>query len=164
MTQRRGNVWFLRVYRGVKHSFPMRWLEWVMAGFIIVWGYTFLSVTVDPNPAVAARSAWHGMTFWLPIWAWGTAMIAAGTLRLVALAINGTFRDTIYSQYSPLVRGITAGFCGLVWLAVALSSLSAGTQSGITYPCIFIIESFVSYFVLGEAGDNLRAHRNGRKH
>lgn len=151
--------WLLRVLHGVRHSFPMRWLEWVMAVTILAWGDNFLGVQVTPN---STRSAWYGMTFYAPTWFWAWLMIAFGVLRLAALAINGTFRETIYSQYSPLIRGATSGLCGVLWFFVALSSLSAGTQSGVVYPAVFIIEAFIAYFVLGEAGDNMKAHIHGR--
>lgn len=150
--------WVLRVYRGVRHSFPTRWLEWLMAIFIIVWGANFLGVVADTDPAVAVKSAWHSMTFWAPLPVWACLMITVGGLRLLALAINGTFADTIYSQYSPIVRAGGAFVGGIIWAFVALSALKAGTQSSITYPTIMIIEWFMAYFVFGEAGDNLRAH------
>ena len=156
-------VWFLRVYDGVRHSFPTRWLEWLMAVYITWWGVSFIGVSPDPNPAIAAKSAWHDLTFWAPIPIWSLLMILIGVARLLALAINGTFRDTIYSQYSPVVRGACAFLSGVVWAFVALSSLSAGTQSAITYPTVFLIEWFMAWFVFGEAGDNLRAHYGRRK-
>lgn len=157
MTER---FWLLRVYEGVKHSFPMRWLEWVMAGLMVGWGIGFLGIHYDP---IAGKGvAWHTLFFFAPQAVWSVVMASLGVLRLGALTINGTFRDTFYDRFSPIVRGMTAGLCGSVWFIVSLSYLSAGAQSGLTYSAIFIIESFIAYFVLGEAGDNLRAHY-GRK-
>lgn len=152
-------VWFLRVYHGVRHGFPGRWLEWVMGAFIIVWGARLLD---SSNSFVTPSHAWDGLAHWAPDYVWGTAMILVGVLRILALLINGTFRDTLYSQYSPLVRAMSAGLCGSLWLFVELSVASVGTQGSITYAVICIIDFSTSYHVMGEAGDNLRAHRNGR--
>lgn len=152
--------WLLRVYEGVRHSFPMRWLEWVMAVAITLWGWGFLGAIYDP---LSGRGkVWHSLLYFAPQLTWGWGMMLIGGLRLTALALNGTFHDTFYAQYSPLVRGMTAGLCGSLWFFVSLSYLSAGAQSGLIYPVPFVIESFIAYFVLGEAGDNQRAH-NGRR-
>jgi hypothetical protein len=154
------NFWVLRVFRGVHHTFPMRWLEWVMTVFIVIWGSRLLD---GQDSFKSSSHAWDGLAYWAPDWVWGWAMVLTGGARLVALVINGTFNDTIYSQYSPLVRGMSAGVCGIFWLFVELSVASVGTQGSITYAAICTIEFFVSVFVLGEAGDNLRAHRHGRR-
>lgn len=153
-------VWFLRVYHGVRHTFPTRWLEWVMAAFILVWGGRLLD---GQDSFVTPSRAWDGLAYWAPDYVWGAVMVAVGGVRLFALLVNGTFHDTVYSQFSPLVRGMSAGLCGTLWLFVELSVASVGTQGSITYAVICIIDFFVSYYVLGEAGDNLRAHRNGRR-
>jgi hypothetical protein len=152
--------WILRVYHGVRHTFPTRWLEWLMAVLIIVWGGRLL----DGHDSFATPShAWDGLAYWAPDYAWGSIMVLVGAARFGALTINGTFNNTIYSQFSPLVRGMSAGVCGILWLFVELSVASVGTQGSITYAAICTIEFFISVFVLGEAGDNLRAHRHGRR-
>lgn len=141
-------LWFLTVYHGVRHTFPMRWLEWLMSIFIIVWGDSLLGRSSSP--------LWNSMIYWFPLWVWGWSMMTVGVLRLIALGINGTFRNTLYSRYSPMVRGLTAGFCGLLWLAVALSA------AAMLPLFFFILEMFVAYFVIGEAGAVTRAARHGR--
>lgn len=141
-------LWFLTVYHGVRHTFPMRWLEWLMSFFIIAWGDNLLSREGLPQ--------WNGLIHWFPLWAWGWTMMLAGVLRLIALGVNGTFRNTFYSRYSPLVRGMTAGFCGLLWLSASLSA------AALTPFFLFTIEMFVAYFVIGEAGDMRKQVRHGR--
>lgn len=42
-------------------------------------------------------------------------IVLAGGFWIIALALNGTFADTVYARYSPWVRGIAAVGSSAVW-------------------------------------------------
>jgi len=145
-----------RVWTGIAHSFPTRYLEWILALTAMMWGARLLA----PGDIFVSTDLFQLLAFLPDVW-WGWMMIAAGTARVIALAINGTFRDTVYSRYSPFARGITAFFSMMFWLAVAVSAIGSPSQGAIMYPAWFVIEALTTYFVFGESGEILGKYRNG---
>ena len=163
MRQHNG-IWYLRVYAGIVHSFPLRRVEWIMAAFCAAWGAKLF----EPGDNFdTASGSWDGLAYWSSGWGgdtgWGVLMVTMAILRVAALVINGTFHDTVYSRYSPLVRAATAFGCSVVWLFVAFSAAAASSQGAITYPFVFFLEASTTYFVVGEFGDVMRAKRRGRR-
>jgi hypothetical protein len=98
-------VMFIRIVTGITSHFPERVIEWIMGVTLIWWG----SKLVGPADAWSNPAAWQGMLMWMSEDAWGWNCTGLGVARLLALAINGTFADTLYSRFSPLVRGVSAG-------------------------------------------------------
>lgn len=159
-------VWFIRIVDGVRHSFPSRWYEWIMGVWAFAWAARWLfdptdnflsSINGQLNPA------WAGLQylFWAD-WVFAGFMFVFAMARLVALTVNGTFHETWYARYSPLVRGITAALCGICWLSIWLSALASNSQGGVTYWAPVVIEFITAYFVITESADVIREWRNGR--
>lgn len=155
-------VWYLQIWPGVRTHFKPRWIEWVMAIWLIVWGGNMILKPGDDF--VTPSGAWNGLRYWFGedvVFCW--IMVLVGILGLVALTINGTFRDTFYARYSPLVRATTSFLGSLMWLAVWLSSLSASTQGAVAYWAPALIEMLTAYYVFGEFGETLRRYHDGRR-
>lgn len=154
-------VWFIRIVGGVAHSFPVRWIEWLMGLWALAWALKWL---LDPADNFSTPSgAWLGLKYLFgsdTLFSGGMALF--GVLRLAALTVNGTFYDTIYARYSPLVRGITAALCGMAWLCIWLSSSASNSQGVVNFCFPMAIEFFTAYFVVTESADVLRNWRNGR--
>lgn len=155
-------VWFIRLAKGVHHGLPTRWPEWLWSVFLFQWGWRLLG-GID---SFTGHSAWDGLAWWAPDYAWGLFACLVAMTRGGALLVNGTFSDTIYSKFSPLVRTAGALASGGIWTMVWLSA-SATTvpnQGGVTYLFVALLDFLTAYYVGGEAGQNLRAHGYGRRH
>lgn len=154
-------VWFIRIIDGVRHSWPDRRLEWVMGVWAIVWSVKWL---LDPADNFSTTSgAWEGLRYMFGTdWFFAGGMFICGLLRIVALTVNGTFKNTIYARYSPLVRAITAALCGIAWLAIWLSVGATASQGVVTFWAPVIIEFYLAYLIVDEGADVLREWHNGR--
>lgn len=157
----RNGVWFIRIVEGVAHSFPDRKIEWLMGAWALVWSAKWL---LDPaDNFVSAGGAWEGLRYLFVsdvVFAGGMFLVA--TARLVALLVNGTFTETLYARYSPLVRAITGALCGFFWLAIWLSALASSGQGSVTFWAPMLIEFLTAIFIVDESADVLREWRNGR--
>jgi len=152
---------YARIVRGVVRHFPLRYLEWIMGVWAVAWGAKLI---LDPADNFSTTSGSFNIlaAIFHADWVFGALMVFFGGWRLVALTVNGTFSNTIYAQYSPVVRGVTSFLCGFGWFLVALSAFPAASLAAFTFPFPFIIEFFTAYYVVAESGDTLRAHRHGR--
>lgn len=153
-------VWFIRIIDGVRHSFPDRKIEWILGVWAFVWSVKWLLDPVDNFST--ATGAWNGLRYLFEYdWLFAGLMCLTGVARLAALTINGTFKETLYARYSPLVRAITGVLCGLFWLAIWLSALSSGGQGSVTFWAPMVIEFLTAVFIVDESADVLREWRNG---
>jgi hypothetical protein len=126
---------FLKVVSGIRSHFPERIVEWCMAATCAWWGWTL----AQPGTAWTNPTAWAGMLRIASEDTWGLVSLLAGGFWLVALAINGTFADTVYARHSPTVRGVAALGSAFVWFQVVLSvSASQSAGSGI-YPLPLVL-------------------------
>lgn len=159
-------VWFIRLFVGVKHGFPYRWHEWVMALGEFLWSGNWLFDNADNflNAEGNVSPAWRGLQYLFGAdWVFAGGMFILALARLTALAINGTFYETWYARWSPLVRAATAGLCGVAWFAIWISSAAAKGQGGVTFWILVAIDFFTAFFVINEGADALRDWwRNGR--
>lgn len=121
---------FLRVVTGIADHFEERFLEWSMAATATYWGWT----VAQPGEAWINKAAWAGMLRLAPEDTWGLLCMLAGGFWLVALAINGTFADTLYARHSPKVRGVAAFGSAVVWFEVVLSVSAVQTSGSGIYP------------------------------
>lgn len=127
---------FIRVVTGIRTHFEARFVEWVMGGTAVWWGLKLVGDdTAWTNPA-----AWENMAALMHENQWGWLAIALGVARLLALAINGTFADTAYSRYSPVVRGLTAIIGAWLWLMVFLSVSTVSTSGSGIYQLPLILD------------------------
>ena len=133
-----------------------------MAVWAIVWSGNMLR-TPEDEFQMTESGAWAGLAYWFGAdWIFCTIMCSAGIAQFAALTINGTFHDTVYARYSPLVRAATAFLCCGCWLMVWLSSTAANTQGAVAYWAPALINGIIAYYVGGEFGDTLGKHKNGR--
>lgn len=154
-----GSIWYLKIWPGVRTHFRSRDVEWIMAVALIVWGGNMF---LKPgNDLITASGAWDGLRYWFhEDWVVSLIMVTAGVASLLALLINGTFADTLYSRYSPFVRSIAMGAGSLIWLAVWMSALSANTA--VTYWVPTLLCGMRSFYAMGEFGVILRGYHDGR--
>lgn len=127
---------FIRIVTGIRTHFEARVVEWVMGGTLIWWG----SKLVGPNDAWSNPDAWAGMLLWMDENTWGWNCIGLGIARLLALGVNGTFADTLYSRFSPVVRGLSAGLSATLWFLVFLSVSAVSTSGSGIYQLPLVLE------------------------
>lgn len=108
---------FLRIVEGVAEHFPVRVGEWIMAASMIAWAWV---VWLEPDTfersttlTMLARIADPQM--------WSTICVTAGFTRLIALLINGTFRQRF--KYSAHLRGLAALLACFIWGQITLQIL-----------------------------------------
>lgn len=159
-------IWFIRIVDGVRHGFPSRRAEWIMGIGALLWAGRWLFDPRDNfiSPATGQlSSAWAGLRYLFGAdWVFAGGMVAIALARLIALTVNGTFHETWYARWSPVVRGVTAALCGICWLAIWLSSAASDSQGGVTYWLFVAIEFLTAFFVVTESADVFREWRNGR--
>ena len=150
----------VRIVRGVGDHFTARASEWALGAILIGWGY-ILSLP---------RETFHDETFEMmarlaPEWLWALAAILAGTFRILALLVNGTFQDTGYSRWSPHVRAGMALVSCFFWLQIALSFLVGNpTGQGLAvYPILLALDFFNAYRASRDAWLSDEGMRNGRR-
>lgn len=121
---------FIRIVTGIADHFDARFPEWIGAAALILWGTNLIMTDVSwVNP-----EAWQLMLRMTSEDNWGLICVMAGVLWIMALIINGTFSGTIYSRYSPAVRGICAAVSATIWFLVVMSVLTAQSSGRGIYP------------------------------
>lgn len=127
---------FFRLVVGIREYFEQRVVEWLMGGMILNYGFGLVGESV----AWTSPPAWERMAYYMPENSWGWLCILIGALRLIALALNGTFSTTVYARYSPPVRVVTAiGGLGF-WIIVLLSISATGSIGTRAYLLPFLLE------------------------
>lgn len=151
-----GKPMFIRVVTGIKTHFEARFVEWVMGGTAVWYGLKL----VGEETAWTNTAAWQNMSSIMPENEWGWVCVSLGIARLLALAINGTFANTAYSRYSPVVRGLTAIVGAWFWLMAFMSvSASSGSGGGI-YQLPLILDVWCVFHAWRDVG-RARAARDG---
>lgn len=119
-----------------------RALEWQYAAMMIAWGlYLWLPMETFKQPQYALLKAIA------PEVVWGAFSLALGSVRMMALYINGNIRHT------PLVRCVGAGL-GVIWWIVLTFLFLTGSEpppAGATFYPVFVL--FEGWAVLRSAGD-----------
>lgn len=92
----------------MKKHFQMRAIEWWSAGVMASWGLFVLSFPqmFAENPGAA------GLLMFAPQHVWGLIAAIAGSLRLIALTVNGFWHRT------PAVRWATSMVSILIWFLI----------------------------------------------
>ena len=108
----------VRIYHGVVDHFVIRLTEWAM-----LWPsfWIWFGLQNDPNmfnksPAFVSMASWASEETWSAVF--GLVMFA----RLIALAVNGTFREF---KYSPHIRAGASLFGAIFWSIAAVGFLQA---------------------------------------
>ena len=120
----------IMIIRRLRNHWPVRKVEWLMAGFLSCWGlYVLINPNIWTNPATAqlySSLAWFGslVSDAHPSKLWGSAALLIGLARATALFINGAYIRT------PLVRLLTSFLSAFIvtWIVLGL------VQSGLPNP------------------------------
>jgi hypothetical protein len=115
----------LRVVKGVTSHFITRWSEWVKASVALAMGIQLL----QPVSLFSAYPVYRVMEAMADENTWGWLLVGIGSLRLLALGINGTFHAYGLHTLTPLVRAALSFLSAGVWFAFALGywvALSGG--------------------------------------
>lgn len=122
---------YARITRGVRDHLYVRRSEWGCAAVITWWGVSLLT----PGETFAVSPTYAGLARLADEWVWGWFCLTLGLFRLAALTVNGTFRESWYSKYSPHVRAVTAYLTGMVYFlivyGVAVTGLSFPLSTGL---------------------------------
>jgi hypothetical protein len=118
----------LRIAGGIRQHFGMRVTEWIMTASLFGW-----STVLSANSMTFGRNrsfdviAQYGTEM-----TWANICMAAGFIRLVALVVNGTFKQF---KYSPHLRAgasfVACVFWGQISLGVFLASLDGGSGTDV---------------------------------
>lgn len=140
----------IRVYNGVKTHLSERIAEWVLAFAMFNWGRTLLG----PTDLFLTNPALSGLAFIAPEHVWGWVMEIIGGLRIAALLLNGTFAGTVYSRWSPHIRGVTATVSAFIWFQVILGLMRSHVETtGMAiYPSVLALETWCVIRAAREAG------------
>lgn len=148
-----------RIITDVLAHFVPRRIEWLFATIIFCLGWKLLRPedTFGSSPATYRLLSKLGSE---QVWGW--VLFGIGSLRLMALTLNGSVRG--FAPYSPLTRAVTGFFSAGVWATLAFGIYfgnSAGT-GGVTYFIMFLFDAAVATEIGREAGRALRGRRDGR--
>lgn len=135
----------------LQRSFAERRAEWVLSGISTGWGVILL------QPGETFNRPFYGpMAAMAPENVWGWAMFLVGSLRLVALYINGARTET------PRARQIGCMFSMFIWALITAGTLSVEwrTPAIMTYGGLFVLEA-LSFKAAGD--DASRALRRTRR-
>lgn len=126
------------IIRSLKQHWPARKLEWLMAGFMIAWGwYILMHPAVFTNPQTAAL--FSGLTEMVasftqyPALAWGGVCFCVGVGRSIALFVNGAWTRT------PAIR-LVASFISMFIVTQIIIGL---WKSGVANPGLVVYPWFV---------------------
>ena len=140
--------------KSFRETFEGRASEWALAIIMLGWGLALVVndtlFYTSPNLKTLAAMA--------PQDTWATAFLIVGSLRLVALAINGWWRRT------PHIRYVTGFLSAGVWylLSVGIWRNDAILPGTITYPVYFLLDMYNVWRAVGDAGwvDYLNRNRD----
>lgn len=125
----------VRVARGIREHFPARASEWGFAWLLIYCGWLFWN-----RPDMFASSlAYAGLARMADEQAWSLGCVTVGSLRLLALIVNGTFAATWYGRWSAHVRGACAFLSCGVWFPLFFGLLPTGRPLGLLHGYVAIV-------------------------
>lgn len=145
----------IRIITGVRDHFPARVAEWALAALFVDFGRRLLSY----DGVFSNGVAWQGLEYQArqlgqtdPQAFWGVVILIIGAIRLMALAINGTFKDTIYSRYSPHVRGFMAILSSFILLQMCLSQAAVPSSTGNSaYSILLVLDVWCIFHAWGDS-------------
>lgn len=115
-------------------SFPIRVMEWLLAGIMVSWGLVAWSLT----PADWANPLYSGLRRFGENNTWAFFAFWIGTIRLAALTINGAWRS------SPHLRAGCAFLACFMWLQISLGMFAAEVRAtGLAiYPWLLLADIY----------------------
>lgn len=127
----------------LRHTFPQRVSEWLLAAAMTVWGL----LLARQGSAALDEAFYAPLTAVMGVKAWAAYCVSVGVFRLSALAINGSWRPT------PHLRAIAATLSTLFWLQIAWGAVTIGAPVAVAavYPLLLILELHAAYRASMEA-------------
>lgn len=134
------------IIRSLRQHWPARKLEWLMAGFMLTWGwYVLLHPDLFTNPETA--SLLSGLAdvsapfTAYPALAWGGVCFLVGLTRGIALFVNGAYTRT------PLIRLIASFASMFIVTQITISLWESGVPNTglVVYPWFVIADLLSAY-------------------
>lgn len=128
-----------------------RMVEWMFAAMMTVWGLWLL----NPYFTTFTSPSYAPLATLFPEWVWGAWSVSIGTVRLIALYINGRYRRT------PILR-IVCAVLGMAWWIVLIYLVAAqgapfNPPAGFSWYFVFVIFEGISCFRAAGDAFHLRA-------
>ena len=128
----------------VHRKLHLRAGEWLTALMLLSWGVELLFW-----PTLFQRDFFAGFLRWAPQSVWAATLLLIGSLRLVALTINGSWRYSAFMRMALLAASV------LVWAALVhgIWASNRGTIAIVIYPWLAAADIYAAY----RAGRDARA-------
>lgn len=138
------------------HSFPVRVMEWLLAGIMLSWAIVCFNLT----PEDWAGPLYAGLRRLGDNHTWGGIAFIIATIRLACLGINGAWRP------SPHLRALGAFLSCFMWLQISLGIFAADLRATgmAVYPWLLLADIynvFRASFDARVSDDRARASRAG---
>ena len=134
------------VIRSLREHWPARKLEWLMAGFMITWGWYVLIhpglFTAPETASLLSGLASISAPFTpFPALAWGGICFAVGLGRVIALFVNGAWTRT------PLIRLIASFASMFIVTQIIIGLWKSGVPNTglVVYPWFVIADLLSAY-------------------
>lgn len=114
----------VRLAEGAWQHAGARFSEWNGAALLVGWGYALHS-QLD---VFGISQSFDVLAQWADQAAWANILLAAGTVRVAALFINGYFEGM--RRHTPTMRFIASWIAFMVWAAVSLGLFYAWRDLG----------------------------------
>lgn len=152
----------VRIVTGIRTHFHVRAAEWFCTVVLLNWALVLLL----PGETFSTSPSFNGLA---RIWsekAWGMVCLLMGTLRLIALILNGTFAHTRYGHFSPHVRAAMAFASCFVWFQIVYGMFGAWTTLPLTtgpgtYLAILFLDAVNFRRAMDDTGEAVAAKRHG---
>lgn len=143
---------FLESITAIRETFSKRVSEWSNAGITFVLGWLFLLNTgmFEANPEI-----WKRLAIFATQTTWGWSCLTIGTIRLVALVVNGAY------VRSPAVRAVCAFITSFLWYQLAVSLIPNAAIGAAVFPILTLADIYNTIRAGGEAGSAEVEHKHG---
>lgn len=134
---------FTMLVLNLRSHFPARMSEWANAAILTSWGaYLLLHPGLFDEPGLGVIFAKMKSMVWVdmaPEAVWGFVAFVVGSIRLLALFINGAYSRT------PMIRLATAAVSAFVWTQVVIGLFGVPNTGLVVYPWLVVIDLISAY-------------------
>lgn len=134
----------MHITSSLKETFPVRATEWALAAILFLWGVVLV---VNPTLFITGES-YKNLNDLMRQDTWASLCILVGGLRLMMLAINGTWRR------SPHMRIVGAFVSCFFWFQISIGIAQSGVfGTGLAvYPVLFFLDTYNVFRATRDAG------------